>query len=243
MKAIILAAGMGRRLGNITKNKPKALVRLKKRELISYIIDMANFINISEVIVVGGSGFKQIKDYLDTHYPNIKLIENPSYQIANLYSLKGALPFVNDDFLLFNVDHIFSKKLLLLIKDICDDAKEFTVFCDNKKTILKDQMKVKLEKNYLKRISKSLINYDTGYIGIAFFPKMILRIVNSEVDKQIEIKGSHAVVEDIFNSISINDNKLVFAKNVSNHYWFEVDTVKDIESANLLLGKYSYNWV
>ena len=54
MKAVILAAGMGLRLGNHTKNTPKAFVTIKGKTLIEYSLDNLKKAGIKEVIIVVG---------------------------------------------------------------------------------------------------------------------------------------------------------------------------------------------
>jgi len=243
MKAIILAAGMGNRLGGITKTKPKALVQILDKEMLSYTINMADYINISEIVIVGGSGFKQISNYLISNYPNITLIENADYKKGNLYSLQNCLPFIDDDFFIFNVDHFFSKHLLNKIVSFCDGEKNIKVFCDKSNQILKDQMKVICNNDYMQKMSKQLINYDTGYIGLAFCPKSMLEALKRAVKQQINEKGSAAITEDIFNYLSNKNERSIFIADVSNHHWFEIDTTNDISYANFLLRKYPDYWV
>ena len=60
-KAIILAAGRGKRLGDITKDLPKPLLEINNKTLISYAIDFVKNIGIQDIVVVAGYHFEQME--------------------------------------------------------------------------------------------------------------------------------------------------------------------------------------
>ena len=241
MNAIILAAGMGTRLGSITRNIPKALVEVMGKELVRYIVGMALYVNVSKIIVVGGCGFNTLKAFLETNVPEAIVTENPDYRKGNIYSLKCALPFTNEDFLIFNVDHVFSKDLLNIIIRACDTSKEITVFCDNIKPIEEDQMKVRKEKNQLQRISKKMETYDTGYIGLVYCPKVMTSSFIKATDAAIDQNGENAMTEDILNYL-VSEDKFIKVVDVSCHEWLEVDTPEDFFQAEELVSGFPGKW-
>ena len=64
MKAMILAAGFGTRLKEITKDKPKPLVEVAKRRLIDYSLDLCTNAGVSQVVVNTHYKSDMIKSYL-----------------------------------------------------------------------------------------------------------------------------------------------------------------------------------
>lgn len=81
-RAIFVAAGFGSRLVPITLNTPKPMVRVKGKRIIDSLIDATLAAGIDEIYIVRGYLAEQF-DQLLYKYPNIKFIENASYNEAN----------------------------------------------------------------------------------------------------------------------------------------------------------------
>ena len=81
-RAVIFAAGFGSRMGPITLNTPKPLVRGKGKRIIDSLLDAITAANIEEIYIIRGYLSEQF-DQLLYKYPNIKFIENPAYNEAN----------------------------------------------------------------------------------------------------------------------------------------------------------------
>lgn len=81
-KAVFIAAGFGSRLVPVTLNTPKPLVRVKGTRIIDTLIDACIKAEIEELYIVRGYLGEQF-DQLLYKYPNIKFLENPSYNEAN----------------------------------------------------------------------------------------------------------------------------------------------------------------
>src|SRR5690554_2910158 len=116
MQAIILAAGLGRRLGDLTKDNTKCMIEVNGVPLINRMlhqIDARNFKRV--VIVIGYEGEKLIKhiETLNVKTPII-YVNNPVYdQTNNIYSLYLAKEKLEeDDTILFESDLIFEDAVL-----------------------------------------------------------------------------------------------------------------------------------
>ena len=59
-EAIILSAGRGRRMGNLTKKKPKCLLKLQNKTLIEILISKLRLNKIKDILIV--TGYKSKKD-------------------------------------------------------------------------------------------------------------------------------------------------------------------------------------
>ena len=241
MNAIILAAGIGTRLGSITRNLPKALIEVMGKELIMHVVGMAHYINVSKIVVVGGCGFNNLKAFLEMNAPEAILTENPDYKKGNIYSLKYALPYIDDDFLVFNVDHVFSKDLLDVIMRTCDASNKITLFCDNAKPIEEDQMKIRKKEDKLQEISKKMKSYDTGYIGLVYCPKVMTSSFIKATNAVINKNDEGAMTEDILNCL-VNEDKFIKVADVSSYEWFEVDTPEDLSQAEELVSGSPGKW-
>ena len=81
-RAVILAAGFGSRLVPVTLNTPKPLGRVNGKRIIDSLLDALTAVGIEEIYLVRGYLAPQF-DQLLSHYPTIRMIENPLYNEAN----------------------------------------------------------------------------------------------------------------------------------------------------------------
>jgi len=111
-RAVILAAGFGSRMIPITLNTPKPLVRVKGSRIIDSCLDALKEAGIEEVYIVRGYLAEQF-DQLLYKYPNIKFIENPSYNEANnISSIVCAGELVQNAYIIEADLLVYNKKLI-----------------------------------------------------------------------------------------------------------------------------------
>ena len=114
MQAVILAAGMGKRLGNLTKWNTKCMIEVGGETLISRLLSQLDKHKLSRIVLVIGYKAKELKDYLTTLKIDtpIEFVENTVYdQTNNIYSLYLAKNYlVKEDTLLFESDLILEVK-------------------------------------------------------------------------------------------------------------------------------------
>ena len=121
MQAIILAAGMGKRLRSYTKDATKCMVKVNGKTLIEYMIEALVSNNIERLVVVVGYKGQLLKDFIaskfnteNLHGMRIEYIENPVYDTTNnIYSLYLAgNEMAKTDTLLLESDLIFKPEIL-----------------------------------------------------------------------------------------------------------------------------------
>ena len=120
MQAIILAAGMGRRLGDLTKENTKCMVPVNGVRLIDRLLGQLSGLSLKRVIIVVGYKGQELKDYIGHRYDDqlkIAYAENPIYdKTNNIYSLSLVKQQLQeDDTLLIESDLIFSDSLFQMI--------------------------------------------------------------------------------------------------------------------------------
>ncbi len=107
MKAVILAAGVGKRLGAVTGHRPKCLIEFGGRSLLDRYIDGLREAGIHEVVIVVGYKQELIRAAMEERHRDVKVayIENHQYQRGSLYSLwlAGAADLA-DDLLIMDAD-------------------------------------------------------------------------------------------------------------------------------------------
>ena len=121
MQAIILAAGMGKRLGEFTKDNTKCMVSVNGVRLIDRVLSQLSRMDIDRAIIVTGYKARELTDYLGNEYNGLELkyINNPIFdRTNNIYSLALAKDEMQeDDTLLLESDLIFEDGILNLLLD------------------------------------------------------------------------------------------------------------------------------
>ncbi|MBN2403684.1 MAG: NTP transferase domain-containing protein [Spirochaetes bacterium] len=238
MRAIVLAAGTGSRLGEITKARTKGMVPVNGKRLIDYLLDFFETEFFDEIIIVGGYHYTDLKDHVDNKkIKNIRVIENREYLKGNIFTLKRALnEFNNDSFLITNVDHIYPRKMFVKIKK---SFKEVTAMCDFDRNLTHDDMKVKLRKpgSTIELIRKDLNEFDCGYIGMTYVDKSADGIYRDAVERAVEKFGEKAVAENVLQILANDAATAPGICDLSGIGWYEVDTEEDLKKAEAGLLK------
>ena len=243
MRAIVLAAGTGSRLGEMTKNKTKGMVRVNGKPLIDYLFEFFELDFLDEIIVVGGFAFDELKMHLlEKNIDNLKILENKDYLKGNIFTLITALKtFAHDSFLITNVDHIYPKAMFQCMKQ---SLYKITAMCDFDRTLGFDDMKVKLlpDKKTVAHISKQLSDFDCGYIGMTYVDKSMEIAYRDAAYKAIERYGEKAVVENIVQILAENPKVAPVICDLSGFGWYEVDDENDLIKAEKgLLQNQNFN--
>lgn len=111
-RAIIMAAGIGKRLRPITLTIPKPLIRVNGVRMIDTIIQGLNGQGIREIYIVVGY-LKELFGTLEEEYPGVRLVENPWYDIYNnISSLYVAREYLEDVIILDGDQIIYNKEVL-----------------------------------------------------------------------------------------------------------------------------------
>ena len=122
MQAIILAAGMGRRLGEYTRDNTKCMLPVNGERLIDRVLGQLSQLGLSRVVIVVGYKGQNLIDYIGHRYDDrlkIEYVNNPVYdKTNNIYSLSLAKDKLQeDDTLLIESDLIFDDSLFRMILD------------------------------------------------------------------------------------------------------------------------------
>ena len=117
MQAIILAAGMGRRLGEITKENTKCMLSINGKRLIDRTLEQLANNGIQKVIIVVGYSAKNLIEHIGNRYEkffDIEFINNPIFdKTNNIYSLALAKEkMIEDDTILLESDLIYEESVL-----------------------------------------------------------------------------------------------------------------------------------
>lgn len=232
MKAIILAAGLGSRLRPITDKIPKCMVAVNGQPIINKQISnlLENGIREDHIIVVGGYKAEALEEYLNTHFPNVKLIKNERYAVTNnMYSLYLALKKLGEGpFLLMNADVFYDPDIITgLLASESDNA-----IAVDKSQYLEESMKVCVsENNAIKHISKSISEEDHYAVSIDVYKisKEGAIILMYIVKDFIEIRNDENSWTEV--ALDLIFDTCVFKPYVIDGNWVEIDNHEDLKLA------------
>jgi L-glutamine-phosphate cytidylyltransferase len=170
LKALILAAGRGRRLLPYTHQTPKCLLALEPQvTILQRQIALLSAAGIDRIVVVAGFGFDQIRA-ATAGDSRVRIMYNPFYAVAdNLISLWAARGEMDEDLLIINGDNVFHPDLpSFLLKPIAADCQ---LLVQQKMTYDDDDMKVCIRSGRLQAIGKDLpaTQTDAESVGLLSF--------------------------------------------------------------------------
>ena len=229
-QVVLLAAGMGTRLGELGGGLPKALFDAAGVKLIDWALDFAERLGARERIVVGGSGHERLAAHLaTTPRAGLSLVENPSFRAGNLMTLEAALPRVNSAFHLMNIDHVYPAAVADRI--LAQPGEQITAFVDFDRPLGDDDMKVTLDgERRVHQISKKLARWDCGYVGMTYVPAARLATYLAAVAAVRAQVGDPANVEQVIQHLA-DAGEPVAIGDISGIGWYELDTPEDVARA------------
>jgi choline kinase len=241
MNVVLLAAGLGSRLGMLTRDLPKALIPVAGKPLLLHAVSFAARLRPSRIIVVGGFCFPQVNETLATFRAAsqaaaalpIELVENTQFRDGNLVSLLTARPLIAEGFLVMNVDHIYRPSVAEVV---APEVSMVTAFIDTDRTLGNDDMKVERGKGgRIVSIAKTLTKFDCGYVGMSRVPTALLGRYFEEADRALAEDGRAIHVERILGRLAKTDLAPTCC-DISGHGWLEVDTPDERAAAEAALA-------
>jgi len=234
MKAIILAAGKGTRLGDLTIDRPKSMVNVGGRPIIDSVLDYCDHPMVDEIGIVGGFAFDTLSIHIEMYrrcgyHKKITLFENKRFDEGSIRTVMTAEDFLDSDFMLLNADHIYPKRML---ERFIAQFKGITTACDRDRELVADDMKVKVGSDgFLTKIRKDLTDFEWGYIGSTYVPKDRVATYKNAMREAYDVYGKQSNIETVVGHLAANDEKVSVA-DLSGIGWIEVDTQDDLAVAN-----------
>lgn len=230
MKALILNSGRGERLRPLTKDKPKALIKIWNKTLLGHQLDSLVGYNIRDIIITTGPFANKIKNYMEKEYPkvNVSYVKNPKYRTTNyIYSMWLTKSLIDDDVILLHGDLLFEKKLL---GRLINGKYPNCVLLGKGSTLPEKDFKAVVENNKIIRIGVGVSGSNTFFCAPLYkFSKLDFLCWLDEIERYVERKDFQIYAENVFNEISskITLRPLYFAEEIC----MEIDTKEDLETA------------
>ena len=233
MKAIILNSGEGKRMGDLTHDKPKCMVRLNGETLLSRQLRILKDIGIDDVVITTGPHEGILREHADknSHDLKIKYVHNPVYDKTNyIYSLYLAKDLIDDDILLMHGDLLFSESVLATLME--EHERSVSVVSYDIDPPEKD-FKAVVDDGKVKKIGVDVQ-------GVFFQPLYsmnkddFLRWMKS-IESFVEHGDSGVYAEEALNQLLDSGDVLLYAVDIINEICMEIDDVDDLEKAKGLL--------
>ncbi|GLC29696.1 aminotransferase class I/II-fold pyridoxal phosphate-dependent enzyme [Clostridium omnivorum] len=246
MHALILAAGMGKRLGEYTKNQTKCMVRVNGVTLIERALDALVNIDISKIILVVGYEGEKLREFIGDNYKGIKVkyVFNDVYnKTNNIYSLGLASEYLaEDDTILLESDLIFEEGILhKVIQDPNPNiavVAPFESWMDGTVTVLNEEndivsfvpkkgFKWNNCKDYYKTVN--IYKFSKEFSKNCYIPFL---------KAYIQALGNNEYYEQVLRVMTYIDNLNLKAFKLTNEKWYEIDDVQDLDIAEVLFADF-----
>ncbi len=245
MQAVILAAGMGKRLGEYTKDNTKCMVKVNGIALIDRLLGQLSGLGLNRVIiVVGYQGDKLIRHIGDRYSGrlNIEYVHNPIYdKTNNIYSLaltKDKLK--EDDTLLIESDLIFDDRMFSLLLD--NPYPNLALVAKYRTWMDGTMVRIDDDCNIVNFITKKAFKYsdvDHYYktVNIYKFSKdFLIHKYIPFLDAYCSALGNNEYYEQVLRVICMLDNSELKALPIGDEKWYEIDDAQDLDIAEALFA-------
>ena len=262
MQAVILAAGMGKRLKELTQNNTKCMVKVNGVTLIERMLKQIDKHHLTRIVIVVGYEGKKLIDYIDSLCIDTPIIyiNNPIYdRTNNIYSLALAKEWLcEEDTLLLESDLIFEDSIL---DELISDSRETLALVDKYESWM-DGTCVKLADDDSieafvpgKKIKFNEIKDYYKTVNIYKFSKQFSKIEYVPfLEAYQKALGLNEYYEQVLRVITMLDNTEIRAKRIEGKRWYEIDDIQDLdiaesiftpdedEKVRLLQGRYGGYW-
>ena len=244
MQAIILAAGMGKRLGEYTKNNTKCMVPVNGVPLIDRVLNQLSSLKLSRVVIVVGYEGQKLIDYIGNEYNGLKIeyIFNSIYdKTNNIYSLALAKDKMQEDnTLLLESDLIFDDRLFSLVVDNpCPNlalVAKYEAWMDGTMVQIDD------ERNIVNFVPKEAFRHeqaDSYYKTVNIYKLSKEFSANRYVpflEAYMKAIGNNEYYENVLRILSFLDCKDLKALPITDEKWYEIDDKQDLDIAEALFA-------
>ena len=246
MQAVILAAGMGRRLGELTKGNTKCMVEVNGVTLIDRLLGQLSALDLKRVVIVVGYEGEKLVNYIGDRFNDkfeIVFINNPIYdKTNNIYSLALAREqLVEDDTILLESDLIFDDRMFSLILD--NPYPNLALVAKYQTWMDGTMVRIDEDNNIINFITKKAFKYsDVDYyyktVNIYKFSKEFM--VNKYLpflDAYCSALGNNEYYEQVLRVICMLENSELKALPITHEKWYEIDDVQDLDIAEALFAE------
>jgi choline kinase len=237
MKALILAAGVGKRLGKDGQNQPKCLLKFNGKSLLQRHLDYLRYCQIQEVVIVVGYQAEKIQDEITALKAEnwVNTVYNPDYtkgSIISLWTLKKHL-MAGDEIFLMDADVLYDRRIIeRLVKTNIPNC----FLLDRDFEPGDEPVKLCVQDNYLVEFRKKLaadLTYDFAGESVGFFrfESAIAHRLAAITEDYITNKRHEEPLEEAIRDLLLESPKTFGYEDITGLPWIEIDFTEDIQRA------------
>lgn len=244
MQAIILAAGMGKRLKELTSENTKCMIKVNGITLIERMLSQLDQFGLSKIVIVIGYKGERLRNYIEklSVKTPIEYVENQDYyKTNNIYSLFLARKYlVQEDTLLLESDLIFETSVL---ECIINDERNTLALVDKYESWM-DGTVVKISSR--DQISDFIPGKKFKFSDIGEYYKTVnIYKFSKEFSKTHYVPfleaysmalGNNEYYEQVLRVITLLDNPVIKAKKLDGQMWYEIDDIQDLNIAESIFS-------
>ncbi len=248
MQAIILAAGMGRRLGDLTKENTKCMVPVNGVRLVDRLLGQLSQLNLNRIIIVVGYKGKELREYITSSLwgrsggAPIEFAENPIYdRTNNIYSLSIVKDKLQeDDTLLIESDLIFSDRLFPMLLD--NPYPNLALVAKYESWMDGTMVRLDEDQNIVNFVSKEAFDYAdvNSYYKTVNIYKLSCEFLQHQyvpfLDAYTKAVGNNEYYENVLRIISMLNSHNMKALPIGNERWYEIDDKQDLDIAEAIFA-------
>lgn len=239
MQAIILAAGMGKRLKDLTQNQTKCMIKLNGVTLIERMLRQLDAVGLEQIVLVVGYEAQKLKDFISTLtiFTPVVYVENPVYgQTNNIYSLFLAREYLlKRDTLLLESDLVFEDRVLQKVIENPHPSlalvAKYESWMDGTVVTLGDDCSIKdfLDKKHF-RFEDIKSYYKTVNI-YKFSKEFSTTHYVPFLEAYSKALGNNEYYEQVLKVIAMLEKPEIKALTLDNEAWYEIDDIQDLDIA------------
>jgi len=222
MKIIVMAAGVGSRLAEISNDSPKCLIKAGSETLIQRIVRLCRNRGLDDITIVTGYKSKRIKEKVGTL---VNYVENPFFSVTNsIASLWLARHKLDGDVILMNADLFFEP---IILDRILEQSKPAVMLSDSTRIETADY-RFAFRQDRIINYGKDLSNKETDgeYVGIARIDRSFVNTFKTRLEHLVLSGSINSWWEDALYSF-IPERIPIYHLDIAGTFWTEIDYLSD----------------
>lgn len=231
MKAVILAAGVGRRLHVLTQHRPKCLIEIGGRPLLYRYFDSLRELGVTRICLVVGYKQELIREAVASYSATVEVtfLVNAAFERGSIGSLWAARQAFDDDIVIMDADVLFHPTIL---SRLLASSHPNVLLMDETVTQRTEECMVAVREGRVVSLSKQMpAQYDLAGEGVGFLRvaraavPSLLRSVEARVNQgDLDIEYEDAL-DEFFRETPVGFER------IGGLPWIEIDFPEDVERA------------
>ncbi|MBD0265191.1 MAG: phosphocholine cytidylyltransferase family protein [Tolypothrix sp. Co-bin9] len=237
MKAIILAAGVGRRLGKDGQNQPKCLLKFNGKSLLERHLNYLRYYQIDEVVIAVGYQAERIQEEIKALGAEnwVSTVYNPDYtkgSVISLWTLRQQLA-AGDEILLMDADVLYDRRIIeRVVKTNITNSflldRDFEPGDEPVKLCVRDNELVE----FRKQLALDLV-YDFAGESVGFFRfgSAVAHRLATRTEKYVADGLDNEPYEEVIRDLLLETPETFGYEDITGFPWIEIDFPQDIQRA------------